>query len=1786
MDADSLHLGTRNLWAWLVRLLSKHQEWLNTKMKFFLPTMDLGFSNEVPDPEQRVIQQLSKLHAQGLATWQSFIYGLCMELEVPLDLEVPLLSIWGQEDEFSTQLEAGEESQPGSQFHPGLKRSHQSCGSSPCRKHCRKQQLELARKYLQLLKTFAQQRYGGKCLGPEHTLTSQQAFIPPILQWSKATAPLDAREGASMGDPGAADDIDMSIQDLFNFKAHKGPRVTVLLGKAGMGKTMLAYQLCRKWADGQLDNFQALFLYEFRQLNMITHLLTLPQLLFDLYLSPESGPDAVFQYLEENACQVLLIFDGLDEASVGADSVGSALTLFSDLCRGTLLPGCWVMATSRPGKLPTCVPTEAAMVYMWGFDGLRVEKYVSHFFSDLPSQKLALAEMRTNERLWGMCAVPALCRVACLCLHHLLPGSSPGQSAALLATMTQLYLQMVLTFGSHRTATSLLDLGKVALRGLDTGKVIFSAEDIPPPLMAFGAAHSLLTSFCICTTPEHQETGYAFAHLSLQEFLAALYLMASDSVDKDTLIHYVALNSHWVLRTKARLGLSDHLSTFLAGLASHNCCQFLSHLAQRNEAWVSSRQAAVVQVLRKLATRKHTGPKVVELCHCVAETQEPELARLIAQNLPFQFSFHNFPLTRADLASLASILEQRASPIHLDFDGCPLEPYCPEVLVGCGQVENLSFKSRKCGDTFVEALCRSLPTMGSLQTLGLTGSKITARGISYLVQALPLCSKLEEISLQDNQLKDPEVLSLAELLPCLPQLRKLDLSRNSFSVSTLLSLVKVATTCPTVRKLQVRESDLLFLLSPLTETIEPGPSVFYPYSRLQKCQLRVHDAEALVELFQKGPQLEEVDLSGNYLEDEGCRLMAEAASQLHIARKLDLSDNGLSGTGMAYVLRAMGSCGMLAELYISLLSNTVVLTFAYESREQEGSWKSIHLLGGPWRTVDLAPCRLTSCDLQAKHTEKLCEALRASCYLNHLGHLDLSDNALGDEGVALLAQQLPSLGPLQSLNLSKNGLSLNAVFGLVQCMSSLSWMFHLDVSLESEHILLRGAWTGSGLAHGSGPHFLLQECQLEPLSLTHLCDTLKACPGPLEIQLSCKTLSDDSLETLLRCLPQLPQLSLLQLRHTVLSSRSPLLLANFFNLCPRVQKVDLRSLYHVALYFQSSEKQEGVCFGFHSCNLSQEHVEPLCCALGRCKALSQLDLTGNLLGDGGLRCLLEHLPQLPISGWLDLSHNSISQEGILHLLETLPSYPHVSVSFPSLMQCHRGGEGQVLTRCQLDLPQLTGLLNLVRRPAGLLGLRLEEPWVGQVGLPALLEVCVQTSGCITELSISETQQQLWIRVEFPRQEESPEATALRLAHCDLATNHELLMRQLMETCARLQQLSLSQVNLIDDDGARSWLLENLLLSPCELKSFRLTSSCVSTQNLAHLASGLGYCRHLEELDFSNNQLCEEGVELLMRALQGTCMLKRLHLSHFPLGESTLTLLIGGLSHMTDVFFLRHNQIGDTGAQHLAAILPRLSELRKETSSNLSIQEGRVGMSLGPLNVYWGRVWRRGSDGCPSHSLSGNSIGPAGGAQLAKSLTLCKCLEEIMLGHNALGDLTVLGLAQGLPPQLRVLCLPASCLGPEGALCLAQALEQCPQVEEVSLAENNLSGGVPRFGKGLPLLRQIDLISCEIDDQAAKHLAASLILCPALEEILLSWNLLGDEAAAELARILPHLGQLKRVDLEKNRITTFGAQLLAQGLTQGLCVPVIRLWNNPIPADVAQSLQSQEPRLDFAFFDKQ
>lgn len=154
-------------------------------------------------------------------------------------------------------------------------------------------------------------------------------------------------------------DTAMKVSDLFCSVVPSGAmKVVFLFGKPGTSKTMLMHSICQKWVEGDLPQFLFTFLFEFRQLNLLKRKLTLKELLFDLFFQTEDSPDAIFQYLLENTCDTLIIFDGLDEFAANMDASGSSegrptLTscmsiseFFADLCHGKLLCGRTVLVTS------------------------------------------------------------------------------------------------------------------------------------------------------------------------------------------------------------------------------------------------------------------------------------------------------------------------------------------------------------------------------------------------------------------------------------------------------------------------------------------------------------------------------------------------------------------------------------------------------------------------------------------------------------------------------------------------------------------------------------------------------------------------------------------------------------------------------------------------------------------------------------------------------------------------------------------------------------------------------------------------------------------------------------------------------------------------------------------------------------------------------------------------------------------------------------------------------------------------------------------------------------------------------------------------------------------------------------------------------------------------------------------------------------------------------------------------------------------------------------------------
>ncbi|XP_072729236.1 protein NLRC5 isoform X10 [Ciconia boyciana] len=1758
----------------LVEFLSHRPEWLLTTSQHFLPGMALNGLDGITDHREKVSVLLDLLEKAGPATWQQFAQYLCMESDLPLDLEILLISSAG-EGNLSQKQEACRDVSARSPVLKGFAcRRH--CCSSVSDKDVKQQRLDPAEEYRHLLIDSIRQRCGSRRAAGAaaqeqmQPLAFNQPFVNLVIRWSKASR-LKERTDKRREDVADAPELEecadtaVKVSDLFRSVVPLGmTKVIFLFGKPGAGKTMLTHRICQKWAEGVLPQFLFTFLFEFRQLNLLKRKLTLKELLFDLFLQPEDSPDTVFQYLLENAWHILIIFDGLDEFAANMDVSSSSKggptshmsisELFADLCHGKLLPGCTVLVTSRPKRVPDfLLNTVDLLAEILGFDHKKVEEYVSHYFHQNSFKEQAIAYLKNNTKLLSMCLIPALCYVVCICLEYLLLKHQ--MSVELPQTMTQFYIKMLLIFinkqqgecaGGEETQLNcnkeaILGLCDLALKGLEDKKLVFYVGDIPEHVKEFASLHGLLTVFEVKTSGTRPEAGYAFVHLSLQEFFAALCLMVSKRVDKNYLKKKFSLKSKWTLKNEAKTEFMESFHIFLAGLSSKECRTFLMLLAEQDEAWVQDKQDAILQSLKKLAATHLTGPKVIELCHCTFETQDLKVAQHIGSLLNFKYTFKNFRLTPLDMSALVFVINSGQDLTHLDFAGCLMDIDCLEVLASCKNVEHLSFRSRRCGDDFAAALSKSLGGMGSLKKLELTGGSITAEGMTNLVQASSQCLQLEEINLQDNQIRDPEVKSVMDLFSRMEKLKKIDLSNNDLSLNAVLILAKEVITCQNATELRVRKDTVIIYFSgpsgKVTRSLdlrrEQNKEHVIPTRHvklcLQDCSLSSQHAKEIVAILQSCPCLSEVDLSGNKLGDEGCSCLLESLPWISFSKQLDLSQNHLSVNGICSLLKSVNTCQKMMEVQVSLCRETAVLRFT-EDREfaslpprEEPVFSTDDQQYGEENQTPTAPqkLRLTDSRFQASDLEKLCAVLK-EC--SSISELDLSNNYLGDEGLLQLFQFLPNLKMLSSLKLNDNQISLSSVFFLAQFFSTLEHIKTMDLSLGHmqvvhltfwERIRVRSTsrWRSSFLAHpkhvAKGRCFRLRDCRVGPEDVTRLCQILTQCPQLTEIELSGNSLSDQSIERLLSFLPYLCHLTLLSIRNNTFSPRCTVLLINSINLCERIRMVEVRSSENAFLHLGTSMRSQKTSCRLTGCAISQGQIDELCRVLEQRGWLAEVELA---------ECNFqpEHLEKL-----------CLLLEKCTGLTEYISSNNNVTV--------------QAAER----------LLHSLRKNLGLLKISIEEPWVCKESVTNLLELAVQACGNITEITIHKDKTLFQLGVRFPHCLEKVESVISRLNLYKPGIKHACFYQRVCEKCAQLQELRWSHVELHNDEA--EMLVRTLLPLP-ELKKFGLTSSSIMATGIDYLIMGLQNCQAIEELNLGHMKLSSATIPKLVLGLHEMPSLKRLILNHNSISNDGCSRLAEALRnmHYLEEINLSHNKIGDSGLINLAAVLLEMQNLKRI-------------------------------------DLSGNSPSPAGGEKLMEALAYCKCIEELLLSRNGFGDRTAVKLALCLPytTNLKILHLQNNNIGPAGGTELARALVACGLLEEISLSENDLGeGSIHALSEGLPCfehLRKIDLKLCGITDDASKSLSHGFRQCPSMEEIILSWNALGDGGAQELASALPGMEKLKMLDLEKNRIGACGATKLAEELAKCPEIQFIRLWDNPVPKGLTENLTSQDPRLCFSFY---
>uniref|UniRef100_A0A672F3D1 NACHT domain-containing protein n=1 Tax=Salarias fasciatus TaxID=181472 RepID=A0A672F3D1_SALFA len=432
------------------------------------------------------------------------------------------------------------------------------------------------------------------------------------------------------------------VQDIFKASAQQLRHIRVVLtsGVAGSGKTFSVYKFTLDWAEGlENQDVSVLVVLSFRELNLLGER---PYSL--LSLLAVFHPTLQKLTAEELAvCKLLFIFDGLDESRLSLDfsssqrlldvsQQSSVSLLLTNLIRGDLLPSARVWITSRPAAAhqipPTCVDR---LTEVRGFTDAQKEEYFRRRLSDEELSSRIISHIQTSRSLHIMCGIPVFCWITATVLEHMLSTEQRGE---LPQTLTDMYSHFVLV-QTHRKKLKyhegpetgpqelteadrelLLKLGMMALEHLEKGNMVFYQQDLEQCGLDVTEA-SLFSGICTQIFKREsvifQKAVYSFVHLSVQEFLAAVFMF-----------HCFTNNKTDLLKTFTGEDTNGHLDLFvrfLHGLSLKSNQILLEGLLGWTEFSPETLQR-VIKNLKEINSHGMSPDRSINIFHCLMEMKD------------------------------------------------------------------------------------------------------------------------------------------------------------------------------------------------------------------------------------------------------------------------------------------------------------------------------------------------------------------------------------------------------------------------------------------------------------------------------------------------------------------------------------------------------------------------------------------------------------------------------------------------------------------------------------------------------------------------------------------------------------------------------------------------------------------------------------------------------------------------------------------------------------------------------------------------------------------------------------------------------------------------------------------------------------------------------------------------------------------------------------------------------------------------------------------------------------
>ncbi|XP_071970846.1 NACHT, LRR and PYD domains-containing protein 3-like [Engystomops pustulosus] len=636
------------------------------------------------------------------------------------------------------------------------------------------------------------------------------------------------------------------------------PQMVMVVGVPGVGKTTLMQKFVYDWVKGDLyQRFSFVFFFKFRELNQ-WDTVSLETLILHHYPYLWQQLGNIFQDPEK----LLFIFDGLDESNHTMDFTSRHLCsdpkqpercghIVVSLVRKSLLNGCSVLMTSRPTRLASMdCKVFQRMVEISGFFTEERKIYFENFFRDPELAEKAFTYVRQNDTLYTFCYLPSYCWIICTVLSRSFQTTSSDQQVSLLPrTVTQLFAIFVANILSNHSleksdAQKLLQsIGWMAEHGVMNHLIIFDDRDLESFLV--DNKSKLLSSFLM---ESKKPVSYSFLHLTVQEFFSAFVHYADYSPEK--------LQESLEKAKSYPDGRGEMFLRFLCGLSDATTRSIL--------AGYLDTQAA--QASRDVITwLKNFIPEEERLKFSHQNKQH------LLNMLYYLFETHNTILVQDSLNSFR-IFEFLG--VHLSTLDCTVLAY---ILDTCRNIEILELERTSIDD---EALEKLAPVLHNLKRLRLTRNNLPDASCTYLASVIRNNSSLKSLVLSYNKLDGPHFIDLIEALSSpAGQLELLDFYEDDLPDSICKHFPSIVRNNPSLKKLVLASNCL------------SGP----------------HFGDLMEALSSPSCRVEELRLALSHLKHTACIQLAPVIRNHRYLKRLDLSDNYMSGRHLSDLIEAVSS---------------------------------------------------------------------------------------------------------------------------------------------------------------------------------------------------------------------------------------------------------------------------------------------------------------------------------------------------------------------------------------------------------------------------------------------------------------------------------------------------------------------------------------------------------------------------------------------------------------------------------------------------------------------------------------------------------------------------------------------------------------------------------------------------------------------------------------------------------------------------------------------------------------